>query len=186
MSYENLLIELLRPLGVYSFREGSFSRGELQALGAVLDAAENTLKRNQRESMAATAEEEGLARLEALFGSIPPYDTVQARRRAITGFWNVSGDGFTRQAVERCLAACGLSCVLEETGVNQVAIRFPDVMGIPEGFAHIERIVERILPCQLAVEFRFRWCTWAESEGYGLTWNDLSQMSWDSWRVYCE
>lgn len=186
MSYENLLTELLRPLGVYAFREGSFSRGELQALGAALDDAEDALGDNQKESIAATAENTGLARLEELFGSIPPSDTVQMRRRAITGFWNINGDSFTPQALERCIAACGLPCTLEETGVNQVTIRFPGVMGIPEGFARIREIVERILPCQLGIEYYFHWCTWEDTERYGLTWNQLSQMSWDDWRVYCE
>ena len=37
MGYANELVRLLLPLGVYSFAEGSFSLGELEALGAALD-----------------------------------------------------------------------------------------------------------------------------------------------------
>ena len=40
MGYAEELVRLLRPLGVYSFQEGSFSLGELQALGGALDAAQ--------------------------------------------------------------------------------------------------------------------------------------------------
>ena len=43
MSYGNELIAMLRPLGVYSFREGSFSLAEMQALGADLDQADASL-----------------------------------------------------------------------------------------------------------------------------------------------
>ena len=67
MGYAEELVRLLRPLGVYSFREGSFSLGELQALGGALDAAQAKLSRMQRESIPATAEDEGLDRMEALF-----------------------------------------------------------------------------------------------------------------------
>ena len=40
MNYADELVSMLRPLGVYSFQEGSFSLAELQALGAALDAAD--------------------------------------------------------------------------------------------------------------------------------------------------
>ena len=48
MSYENELVTMLRPLGVYSFREGSFSLAELQALGAALDAADRRSRKRRR------------------------------------------------------------------------------------------------------------------------------------------
>ena len=51
MSYGNELIAMLRPLGVYSFREGSFSLAELQALGAALDEADEALSRAQKETI---------------------------------------------------------------------------------------------------------------------------------------
>ena len=51
MSYGNELVTILRPLGVYSFREGSFSLAELQALGAALDEADEALSRAQKETI---------------------------------------------------------------------------------------------------------------------------------------
>ena len=55
MSYGNELIAMLRPLGVYSFREGSFSLAELQALGAVLDEADTTFSEAQKETIVLSA-----------------------------------------------------------------------------------------------------------------------------------
>ena len=51
MNYADELVSMLRPLGVYSFQEGSFSLAELQALGAVLDAADEAFGAAQKESM---------------------------------------------------------------------------------------------------------------------------------------
>ena len=61
MSYGNELIAMLRPLGVYSFREGSFSLAELQALGAVLDEADTTFSEAQKETIVLSAGDEGLS-----------------------------------------------------------------------------------------------------------------------------
>ena len=48
MNYADELVSMLRPLGVYSFQEGSFSLAELQALGAALDAADEAFGAAQK------------------------------------------------------------------------------------------------------------------------------------------
>ena len=116
MSYGNDLVTILRPLGVYSFREGSFSLAELQALGAVLDEADTTFSEAQKETIVLSAGDEGLSRWEALLRSRPPAKTIEARRAAIAGFLRISGDSFTLAALNRCLCACGVACSVEETG----------------------------------------------------------------------
>ena len=187
MSYTNELVSMLRPLGVYSFREGSFSLAELQALGKILDEADAVLAENQKESVVMTAEDEGLSKWEALFRSKTPQRTVQARRAAIAGFLAIGGDSFTLAAINACLNACGVACVVEETGqVNHVKVRFPGVMGVPDGFSQMKIIIEDILPCQLDIWYFFRYCTWQETEDYGLTWADLGAMTWHGWEHYCE
>ena len=187
MSYEYELVNMLRPLGVYSFREGGFSLAELQALGAALDEADATFAAGQKETIVMTAEDSGLSRMEALFRSRPPARTVKARREAIAGFLRISGDSFTAAALNRCLCACGISCSVEETGqVNHVRVWFPSVMGVPDGFLQMKSIIEDILPCQLDIFYDFRYCTWKETENYGLTWGDLGSKTWDEWETYCE
>lgn len=187
MSYGNELIAMLRPLGVYSFREGSFSLAELQALGAALDEADASFSKAQKETIVLSAGDEGLSRWEALFRSRPPAKTVEARRAAIAGFLRISGDSFTLAALNRCLCACGVACSVEETGeVNRVKVWFPGVMGIPDGFAEMKIIIEDILPCQLDIFYDFRYCTWQETEKYGLRWADLGSMTWMQWMLYHE
>ena len=167
MSYGNELVTMLRPLGVYSFREGSFSLAELQALGAALDEADASFSKAQKETIVKSAGDEGLSKWEALFRSRPPAKTVEARRAAIAGFLRISGDSFTLAALNRCLCACGVACSVEETGeVNRVKVWFPGVMGIPDGFSQMKIIIEDILPCQLGIIYWFRYCTWQETEGY--------------------
>ena len=187
MNYTDELVGLLRPLGVYSFREGSFSLAELQALGTVLNEADEMFAARQKETIVMTAEEEGLSRVEALFRSRSSAKTLAARRAAIAGFLTISGDSFTLEALNRCLCACGTACRVEETGqVNHVRVRFPGIMGIPEGFPQIRTIIEDILPCQLGIEYWFRYCTWKETETYGLRWGDLNAKTWHEWETYYE
>lgn len=187
MSYARELTALLSPLGVYTFREGSFSMAELQALGAVLDEARAELERGQRESLVMTAREEGLSEREALFRHAPIADSAEQRRAVIAGFWQISGDGFTLDALNRCAAACGAACVIGESGeVGRIRVRFPHIMGVPEAFEAMRAILEDVLPAHAGIEYVFRWCTWGETQTYGLLWRDLNAMRWHDWRVYHE
>ena len=187
MGFTEELVELLRPLGVYTFREGSFSLGELQALGAPLDAAKAWAEEMQRESIVMTAEDEGLTRMESLFRFCAGLKEAQARRAAIAAFLQFGRDSFTKQALNQCLNACGVPCRVEETGEPEhVKVWFPGQMGIPDGFAQMRVIMEDILPCQLDIFYYFRYCTWQETEDYGLTWGRLNEMTWMQWMLYHE
>ena len=187
MSCTEELIALLRPLGVYSFREGSFSLGELQALGKTLDELETWAQTAQRESIVLTAQAEGLERMEELFRHGAVEQDTEARRKAIAVFLQIGGDSFTAAALNRCLRACGVPCTVEETGeVNRVKVWFPGVMGVPEGFSWMRAVIEVILPCQLGIFYWFRYCTWQETEQYRLTWGALNAMSWTAWMLYHE
>ena len=187
MSCTEELIALLRPLGVYSFREGSFSLGELQALGKALDELETWAQTAQRESIVLTAQAEGLERMEALFRHGAVEQDTEARRKAIAAFLQIGGDSFTAAALNRCLRACGVPCTVEETGeVNRVKVWFPGVMGVPEGFSWMRAVIEDILPCQLGIFYWFRYCTWQETEQYRLTWGALNAMSWTARMLYHE
>lgn len=186
MGYANELVQLLRPLGVYSFREGSFSLGEWQALGAELDELEAVEIEGQKQSIVMTATEEGLSKMEALFRTRPAASTIEARRAAIAAFLSIGSGDFTLEALQRILLACGVNCLLREVGINHVEVSFPRVMGVPQGFETIRIVAEDLLPCQLQIDFFFRYCTWGETEDYGFTWGTLNEMTWDEWRHYTE
>ena len=68
MSCGENLRDLLAPLGVYRWRDGSFQWGELKAAGAALDGVARELERIHREADLTTAREEGLESLCGLLG----------------------------------------------------------------------------------------------------------------------
>ena len=47
-------------------------------------------------------------------------------------------------------------------------------------------IIEDILPCQMGITYWFRYCTWQETQDYGLTWADVNAMTWHEWETYHE
>jgi len=177
MAYAEYLRALLRPLGVYRLDEASFSGAETEALGAGMDALFAEARRAQRESIAATAEDEGLTRLERLFPYLPAADGAAARRSAIGAFMTIGGDSFTPASLSRSLSACGVRAVVAETGTaGLVAVSFPDVTGQPAGYERIREIIAAILPCHLEIRWDLRWFTWGEAAS--MTWRQAGTMTW--------
>ena len=68
MGYSGYLRQLLNPLGVYDLRSGSFAGAELDVLGQEMDKLYAYAEKLQQESLALTAEAEGLEKMEALWG----------------------------------------------------------------------------------------------------------------------
>lgn len=178
MGYGEYLAALLRPLGVYDLRENSFSGGELAALGAALDELNAYAQARQQESLVMTARDAGLSTMEALFPFLATAADIPARRAAVSGFLQISGDSFTASALSRCLTACGTVCRVSETDeAGVVRVTFPSVSGEPADFAAKKRIIESILPCHLQVRYEFAWCTWANIQSGGLTWSQAAEMT---------
>lgn len=182
MGYGQFLRDMLRPLGAYALLPESFSGAELEALGQAMDAFWDEAREGQQQTIVQTATDAGLSKWERLL----PYrtgQTDQQRRAAIGGFLSISGDSFTLDSLRRCLVACGVTAVVEETAQRGVVtVRFPDLMGEPAGFARIKTVIEEILPCHLQVEYLLRFFTWGDSAR--LTWGDLAVVTWGQWRVY--
>ena len=184
MRYGDYLRRLLQPLGVYALSEGSISGAALDALGAALDDAAAELTENQRESLIATAQDAGLSQMERLAPYLATGSDAQARRDALAGFLRIGGDGFTRDALNRCLAACGTTCVVYETGERgAVSVRFPHTVGEPSAYAEKQRIIESILPCHLETRYEILWCTFAMTAAQQLTWGDLAPGTFRDWAM---
>ena len=182
MGYTEDLVRLLRPLGVYSFAEGSFSLGELQAMGFGLDGAEAILDEGRREASVLSASEAGLARWEALMGYLPAAASLDARRRAAAAMLRIGQGRFTPAAIADTLAGCGVDVAVVEEGPNRVGIRFPGLRGIPTGVEQMKVIIERILPCHLEIGYRYAWLIWDELEAF--TWDFAEGFTWDELSVY--
>ena len=86
--YEQYLIRLLAPLGLYDLR-APHNGGELAALGGELDSVSGLVELVERESLLATAESEGLDRREVLFAHKPAAVTQEDRREAIAALLRV-------------------------------------------------------------------------------------------------
>lgn len=168
--YEEYLRVLLAPLGVYDLSRDSINRAELHALGSGLDAVAEKLEMAERESLTATAEDEGLVRREVLFARRPAAVTVESRREAIAALLQINGDSLTPADINRTIRGCGVPAQVQELSGEMLRVTFPGIVGIPEEFDQIRGIVLDILPCHLETEFFFRYLTWAECEGMACTW----------------
>jgi len=185
LRFEDYLVSLLQPLGVYDLRTGTINRGELAAYGAQLDGAGTELDHTAREMNLATAEDLGLERIEALLPYRPVCVTAAQRREALAALLRISGDSFTPEAINDTLRGCGLNARAEETGrPGYVEVYFPDVAGIPEGFDRLRVIIEEILPSHLDITYVFWYNTWAmvaerhpafgDAAASGLSWYGLA------------
>ena len=124
--YEAYLCALLEPLGVYDLRPDSINRAELHALGTGLDSVAKRLETAEREALVATAEDEGLCRMEKLFARRSAAVTVEERRKAIAALVQISGDSLTPEAINRTVVGCGIAAEVLEQGDGQLRVIFPE------------------------------------------------------------
>ena len=181
MSFEEYLVALLRPLGVYDLREGTINRGELAAYGVQLDSREAELDGTAREMNLTTAEGFGLERVEELLPYRPVCATPGQRRAALAALLRIGGDSFTPAAINDTLRGCGLNARAEEGGQpGYVKVYFPEVAGIPEGFDGLRAIIEEILPSHVDVTYVFWYNTWAMAAERHPTWGHVQDagLSW--------
>jgi len=183
--YETYLRQLLAPLGVYDLSDTSINGAELYALGRLLDEVGARMDLAERESLTATAEDQGLRYREELFARRPAAVTAEERRAAIAALLQIDGDSLTPSAINRTLLGCGVRAKALELDTGHLRVTFPDVGGEPEEFDQISRIVLDILPCHLDVEFYFRYMTWAECERAMFTWAALESagLDWDEFQL---
>ena len=183
--YEEYLRALLSPLGVYRLDRDSLSGAELYALGKGLDALAERLDAVERESLTATAEDEGLCRREALFLRRPAAATLKERRAAIEALLRIDGDSLTPSAIHRAIQGCGIRAKALEMDAGRLRVIFPGVGGVPAEFEQIEKIILDILPCHLEVEFYFRYLTWEECRQAGYTWAAVedAEHTWESFQL---
>jgi len=182
VSYAAALKALLGPLGVYRL-EGGLSGGEAEAEGAGLDRCEEALDRIEREMLLTTAQEEGLEKVASLLSRRPVTRDPARLRRALAALLRVGGDSFTLEAINDNLAGCGLNAAASEGAApNQVEVRFPEVPGIPDGYAEMRKIIEDILPCHLGITYVFWYITWAMMEERFAVWGDIEALhpTWEA------
>ena len=188
MSNASCLKDLLRPLGVYKL-EDSFLASELDCLGHALDLMQEQLEQIQREMSLVTASGDGLERMAALFARRPVTQDAGQLALSLAALSRIGADSFTLSAINDTIAGCGLNAVVVEGDVpGAVAVRFPQVAGVPEGFAHMRAIIEDILPAHLLVQYLFWYQTWEELNARQLTWQGMHEqgMTWEEFETLVE
>ena len=186
MSYAAYLRNLLEPLGIYTFREGTVSGSEIASIGKALDGVEAVLEEGEREALIPTAEDWGLSSIEVLFARRPASPTLALRREAIAALLQINGDCFTLEAINRTLRGCGVLAIVAETDEEGlVRVTFPNTAGIPPEFEQIAGIILDIIPCHLETEFYFRYLTWMELEAKFPTWADIDagNYTWEEFEL---
>lgn len=185
MAYAEYLKNLLAPLGIYDLEKGSISEAMVYAAGQALDQVEQSMERTERESLVATALEEGLERRETLFaraacgrdGGRSPggHYRPDADRR---GQPDPGGHQPDHQRLRTSRQGPG-------GGHRPSAGDLSGHRRRAAGFDEIEKIVLDILPCHLEVEFYFRYMTWAECEEAGYTWASVEQQefTWERFEL---
>lgn len=182
MSYPEYLKQLLEPLGVYDLGEGTFSGGELDSIGGQLDQVLSLLEECQREMSLATAESYGLERVARLLADRPVAEDPEQLRAALAALLRINGDSFTLAAINDNLSGCGINAQVQDSETAQtVEVRFPDVPGIPDGVEGMQRIIEEIIPCHLAIQYVYWYITWAMMEQRFAAWETVEAMelSWE-------
>ncbi len=177
MSHYEQLVTLLEPLGIYDF-DSTFQRGELVAVGQVLDEIMRLLEDIQQEMSLATAEGWGITQVADLLSVTPVATTAAELATAYATLLRVGGDSFTLQDINDTVGGCGVHAqVVELEEPNYVQVAFPDVAGIPEGYDEIKTIIDGILPAQVIANYFFWYRSWSMLED--MTWGDAQDgYSW--------
>ncbi len=185
MNYTEYIKELLSPLGVYDLNEGA-GAGEIEALGETLDVIDDFLSELEREMVCTTAESYGLDRYESMLPYEPVYEDASGRRAALAALLQIDDTSFTKEALNKSLAGCGISAKVYETDEKYlVKVTFPDNRGIPDNIEALKKRIEEILPCHLDVLYVYTYPTWEEILLMG-TWGDIESRgtTWDEFERF--
>lgn len=168
---------------MYVYRlSDSINGAELQALGEVLDACCGLAEEQDQECTVPTAAGYGLSGYEALMPYVPVYADLETRRGAIMALLQIDDTSFTKDALNKTLAGCGIPALVEETGEwYTIAVQFPGVRGKPEKEEQLRARIEEILPCHLRIIYTYVYICWRELEMLTYTWQALERagMTWN-------
>jgi hypothetical protein len=124
----------------------------------------------------------GLARWERIFGiTTDEAKPIEQRRSVIKA--KLRGVGTVTPALVESVAEAydnGNVMVTENNATYTVTITFVSTLGVPPNLTDIQSAIRDILPAHLAVNFVFRYLTYAELIALGLTYADIDAITYDS------
>ena len=170
----------LTKVGVYD-SEAMALNWELIAYAAELERLYSRLNVMFRERFIATAEDEGLAAYERLFGPERIGETAQERREKLLLRMNLGDGDFTPAGIAKALDSFGLSYTISEFPplgkLNVVADGDYDAAQQ----AWIRREVGKIIPAHIEFQLTFNTMTWAQWDALDRTFGamDAEDQTWD-------
>ncbi len=151
------MYKLLRPMKLYRLDGQSLISCELAAYAAALDRAKQRLDQMLSECFIATAGEEGLAALEALFG-LPEQQALSYgdRRSMLMSLFSMQGEDSTKQGIENSLKGIGLYAEIEEDPENErIDVFCHKYRGKFTGHNMLALRAEKVLPAHLSASLHF-------------------------------
>ena len=160
MVYENMLSRLA-PVGVYA-ADAPYLHAELKAYAAEIELLYTELDAMFRERFITTAEGEGLAVYERLFGPERAEESAEDRREKLLLRMNLGEGDFTPAGIRKALDSLGLEYVISEfPELNKLNVTAVTDYTAAEQ-AWIRREVEKIIPAHIEFQLTFNTMTWAQ------------------------
>lgn len=147
-AYERMK-KALAATGLYKLDGTTAVDRELQAYAEGLDRARQALEELQAESFVATSAGYGLSLREEAFRAAAPAAGTEQRRAALLGLGAAGPGAFAKQALEKTLAAAGLSVeIVENPPAGPLTVRFLEEPAC--GRERAQKILEKFMPAHLS------------------------------------
>lgn len=180
-SYESM-VKAMSAVGVYTFDSDSGVGRELQAYAAELDALSGVIDEIICESIAATAENEGLNFYEKLVGTLGDGLELGERREMILSLLRLNTNDNTPGGIKKFFKSIGLECEIEES--PHIFDLYIKPLGGSYSMSERQYMISRareFLPCHLTFTIDFRTMTWADYDSSDRTFAriDAMELTWE-------
>ena len=179
MTTAQRLKQNLLKTGVYDSDAAELNR-ELMAYAAETERLYADLGVLFRERFIATAEDEGLAAYERLFGPERTDECTADRREMLSLRMNLGGGDFTPSGIRRALDSFGLAYTLSEfPHIGKLTV-VADTDYSQAQQEWIRREVEKIIPAHIEFQLSFNTLTWAQWDALDRTFQeaDAEDQTW--------
>lgn len=110
---------------------------------------------------------------------------IDERRQLIMSKWRGTGNvnaEMIRDIVESYIPNLEADGLLIEFVDSTIRITFTSLKGVPANIQDCENSIREIMPCHLALEFVFRYNSWAQIEATGNTWSyyETNNITWEN------
>ena len=181
------LIKAHNPVGIYDIRIGGNIYSELSVYAQEFERMREELEVALCECFVPTAQAEGLAGAERIWGAVREDLPLEKRRSMVLSRYALSDGDFTMQTAEKLLKAVGISGEICE---------YPKLFRVTVAVSGNESLAKRkwirselrsLFPAHLEVDPVFEGFCWRDADSRGLTFLQIEEkgMCWDDADIFC-